>query len=34
MKVIDVAFLLLTSKSRTMRYPQYKCDIRKSQVAL
>ncbi|KAF4460773.1 hypothetical protein FALBO_12428, partial [Fusarium albosuccineum] len=33
-KVIDVAFLLLTSKSRTMRYPQYRCDIRKSQVAL
>ncbi|KAM5356019.1 hypothetical protein ACJ41O_002665 [Fusarium nematophilum] len=33
-KVIDVAFLLLTSKSRTMRYPQYECDVRKSQVAL
>ncbi|RSL70645.1 hypothetical protein CEP53_001789 [Fusarium sp. AF-6] len=34
LKVVDVAFLLLTSKSRTMRYPQYKCDVRKSQVAL
>ncbi|ENH60834.1 hypothetical protein FOC1_g10015638 [Fusarium oxysporum f. sp. cubense race 1] len=33
-KVIDVAFLLLTSKSRVMRYPQYICDVRKSQVAL
>ncbi|KAG7420896.1 Telomerase reverse transcriptase [Fusarium oxysporum f. sp. rapae] len=33
-KVIDVAFLLLTSKSRVMRYPHYICDVRKSQVAL
>ncbi|KAF5623318.1 telomerase reverse transcriptase [Fusarium sp. NRRL 52700] len=33
-KVIDVAFLLLTSRSRVMRYPQYVCDVRKSQVAL
>ncbi|QPC66784.1 hypothetical protein HYE67_009015 [Fusarium culmorum] len=33
-KVIDVAYLLLTSKSRIMKYPQYTCDIRKSQVAL
>ncbi|QGI75914.1 unnamed protein product [Fusarium fujikuroi] len=33
-KVIDVAFLLLTSRSRVMRYPQYICDVRKSQVAL
>ncbi|KAF5026551.1 hypothetical protein F66182_1340 [Fusarium sp. NRRL 66182] len=32
-KVIDVAFLLLTSKSRMMRYPQYACGVRKSQVA-
>ncbi|KAK7416024.1 Telomerase reverse transcriptase [Neonectria punicea] len=33
-KTIDVAFLLLTGKSRKMRYPQYTCDIRKTQVAL
>ncbi|KAH6961275.1 hypothetical protein DER45DRAFT_193002 [Fusarium avenaceum] len=33
-RVIDVAYLLLTSKSRIARYPQYTCDIRKSQVAL
>ncbi|KAF5660987.1 telomerase reverse transcriptase [Fusarium heterosporum] len=33
-RVIDVAYLLLTSKSRMMRYPQYTCDIRKPQVAL
>ncbi|KAF7541210.1 hypothetical protein G7Z17_g12014 [Cylindrodendrum hubeiense] len=33
-KVIDVAFLLLTSKSRTMRYPQYACGVKKAQVAL
>ncbi|KAF0638481.1 hypothetical protein FPSE5266_10706 [Fusarium pseudograminearum] len=33
-KVIDVAYVLLTSKSRIMKYPQYTCDIRKSQVAL
>ncbi|KAF4455059.1 telomerase reverse transcriptase [Fusarium austroafricanum] len=33
-KVIDVAFLLLTSKSRMMRYPQYTCNVRKSQVAM
>ncbi|KAF4948179.1 hypothetical protein FSARC_13818 [Fusarium sarcochroum] len=33
-KLIDVAYLLLTSKSRMMRYPQYTCDVRKSQVAL
>ncbi|KPM35632.1 hypothetical protein AK830_g10942 [Neonectria ditissima] len=33
-KTIDVAFLLLTGKSRKMRYPQYTCDIKKTQVAL
>lgn len=32
-KLVDVAFLLLTGKSRTMRYPQYTCEVRKSQVA-
>ena len=33
-KVIDVAFLLLTGKSRRERYEQYSCDVRKGQVAL
>lgn len=31
-KVADVAFLILSSKTRTMRYPQYICEIRKGQV--
>lgn len=33
-KVIDVAFLLLTSNSRRMRYEHYSCDLRKAQVAM
>lgn len=33
MKVIDVAFLLLTSQSRKARYAGYECDVRKAQVA-
>ncbi|OBS26806.1 hypothetical protein FPOA_00749 [Fusarium poae] len=32
--LIDVAYKLLTSKSRMMKYPQYTCSIRQSQVAL
>ena len=32
-KVIDIAFFLLTSKSRKMRYETYSCDVRKSQVS-
>jgi telomerase reverse transcriptase len=31
--VIDVAFLLLASESRAKRYPGYKCDVKKQQVA-
>lgn len=34
MKIIDVAFLLLTSRSRKMRFEQYECDVRKGQVSL
>ena len=33
-KVIDVAFMLLTGKSRKMRYQEYSCDLRKAQVTL
>lgn len=33
-RVVTVAFLLLTGRSRKMRYAQYACDVRKEQVAL
>lgn len=33
-KVADVAFLILTSKSRKMRFPHYTCNIRKSHVTV
>jgi telomerase reverse transcriptase len=31
--LIGVAFLLLASESRTMRYPGYKCEVKKPQMA-
>jgi telomerase reverse transcriptase len=33
-KVMDVSFSLLTSKSRRLRYDNYACSIRKGQVLL
>ncbi|CAM1506740.1 Fc.00g063810.m01.CDS01 [Cosmosporella sp. VM-42] len=33
-KVTDVAFLLLTGKSRMLRFPQYECKVRRAQVSL
>lgn len=32
-ELIDVAFLLLTSKTRKLRYPGYRCSVKKTQVA-
>lgn len=31
-KVVDIAFLILTSKWRKMRFKKYACEIRKAQV--
>ncbi|KAI9171577.1 Telomerase reverse transcriptase [Paramyrothecium foliicola] len=31
-KVVNVAFLLLTGQSRKSRYPNYQCEIRKTQI--
>jgi hypothetical protein len=31
-KVVDIAFLILTSKWRKMRFEKYACEIRKAQV--
>lgn len=31
-KVVDIAFLILTSKWRKKRFEQYACEIRKAQV--
>lgn len=31
-KVVDIAFLILTSKWRKMQFEKYACEIRKAQV--
>lgn len=31
-KTVDVAYLILTSKSRRTRYPEYQCSISKQQL--
>ncbi|KAI1333347.1 hypothetical protein F5Y16DRAFT_10909 [Xylariaceae sp. FL0255] len=31
--LVDIAYLLLTSKTRKMRYPDYVCDVKKCEVA-